>query len=117
MSESDENNTCREEKVDAKENFSNKSETSAKEEKKVPQNAEYAASERESSTTVDAVIDVKRFDPVLARKMALVNEAIDEIGMSSFQWKLLLLNGFGYAVDSVRQHVYKYPFYRCSISS
>lgn len=110
MSESDENNTFREEKVDAKETLSNTSETSANEENKVPQNVEYAASEHGSSDTVDAVIDVKKFDPVLARKMALVNEAIDEIGMSSFQWKLLLLNGFGYAVDSVCHHFYTCPF-------
>src|ERR1700733_15251868 len=42
-------------------------------------------------------------DPVLAKKMALVNNAIDEIGMTPFQWKLFFLNGFGYAVDSVSQ--------------
>ncbi|KAL2826113.1 major facilitator superfamily domain-containing protein [Aspergillus cavernicola] len=40
-------------------------------------------------------------DEVLARKMALVNGAIDEIGMTPFQWKLFFLNGFGYAVDSL----------------
>ncbi|KAL4933745.1 MFS transporter [Aspergillus undulatus] len=40
-------------------------------------------------------------DEVLVRKMALVNGAIDEIGMSPFQWKLFFLNGFGYAVDSL----------------
>lgn len=54
-----------------------------------------------SSSSIDEVFDVKSFDPVLARKMALVNTAIDEMGMTSFQWKLLFLNGFGYAVDSV----------------
>lgn len=40
-------------------------------------------------------------DQVLVQKMALVNGAIDEIGMTHFQWKLFFLNGFGYAVDSV----------------
>lgn len=40
-------------------------------------------------------------DEVLAKKMASVNSAIDEIGMTPFQWKLFFLNGFGYAVDSV----------------
>ncbi|KAL4882093.1 major facilitator superfamily domain-containing protein [Aspergillus karnatakaensis] len=40
-------------------------------------------------------------DQVLARKMELVNSAIDEIGMTPFQWKLFFLNGFGYAVDSL----------------
>lgn len=47
------------------------------------------------------LIDTTKFDDVLARKMALVNAAIDEIGMTPFQWKLFFLNGFGYAVDSV----------------
>lgn len=45
--------------------------------------------------------DSTGIDPVLARKMTLVNDAIDEIGMTPFQWKLFFLNGFGYAVDSV----------------
>ncbi|KAL4811386.1 major facilitator superfamily domain-containing protein [Aspergillus unguis] len=40
-------------------------------------------------------------DEVFVRKMALVNRAIDEIGMTGFQWKLFFLNGFGYAVDSL----------------
>lgn len=47
------------------------------------------------------LIDTTKVDDVLARKMALVNAAIDEIGMTTFQWKLFFLNGFGYAVDSV----------------
>lgn len=47
------------------------------------------------------LIDTTKVDDVLARKMALVNAAIDEIGMTPFQWKLFFLNGFGYAVDSV----------------
>ena len=33
--------------------------------------------------------------------MAPANQAIGEIGMPGFQWKMLFLNGFGYAVDSV----------------
>ena len=40
-------------------------------------------------------------DPVLNAKMHLVNDAIDEIGMTGYQWKLFVLNGFGYAVDSL----------------
>lgn len=47
------------------------------------------------------LIDFSNVDPVLTRKMALVNAAIDEIGMTPFQWKLFFLNGFGYAADSV----------------
>lgn len=40
-------------------------------------------------------------DPVLNAKMHLVNNAIDEIGFTGYQWKLFVLNGFGYAVDSL----------------
>lgn len=40
-------------------------------------------------------------DPVLNAKMHLVNNAIDEMGMTGYQWKLFVLNGFGYAVDSL----------------
>jgi sugar phosphate permease len=47
------------------------------------------------------VFDQSAIDPALAKKMALVNNAIDEIGMTPFQWKLFFLNGFGYAVDSL----------------
>lgn len=54
-----------------------------------------------SSDSVREVFDSTAIDPVLSKKMALVNRAIDEIGMTSFQWKMLFLNGFGYAVDSV----------------
>ncbi|KAG8407912.1 hypothetical protein J3458_020221 [Metarhizium acridum] len=54
-----------------------------------------------SASGASHVFDAKQIDPVLARKMALVNAAIDEIGMTRFQWKLFWLNGFGYAVDSV----------------
>lgn len=48
------------------------------------------------------VFDSSVFDPVLARKLSLINTAIDKIGMTPFQWKLFFLNGFGYTVDSVR---------------
>ena len=33
--------------------------------------------------------------------MHLVNNAIDEIGWTGYHWKLFVLNGFGYAVDSL----------------
>ena len=60
------------------------------------------------------VFDATQIDPVLAQKMALINEAIEEIGMTPFQWKLFFLNGFGYAVDSVSSN--PYFFYHCLIS-
>ncbi|CAI7617822.1 unnamed protein product [Penicillium crustosum] len=47
------------------------------------------------------VFDSAVFDPVLAKKLALINTAIDKIGMTPFQWKLFFLNGFGYTVDSL----------------
>ncbi|OSS46172.1 hypothetical protein B5807_08030 [Epicoccum nigrum] len=40
-------------------------------------------------------------DPVLSQKMHLINNTIDEIGFTTYQWKLFVLNGFGYAVDSL----------------
>ena len=57
-----------------------------------------------SDTSIDVqkeVFDVTQIDPILAKKMALVNDAIEQIGMTPFQWKIFFLNGFGYAVDSV----------------
>lgn len=47
------------------------------------------------------VFDSSVFDPGLSKKLALINNAIDQIGMTPFQWKLFFLNGFGYTVDSV----------------
>ncbi|KAJ4287804.1 hypothetical protein N0V90_012508 [Kalmusia sp. IMI 367209] len=61
---------------------------------------EYDSSSDEIGSTTE-VYDSSRVDPVLAKKMALVNAAIDEIGMTPFQWKLFFFNGFGYAVDSL----------------
>jgi hypothetical protein len=58
-------------------------------------------SSSEEITLKREVYDSSLIDPVLAKKMALVNNAIDEIGMTPFQWKLFFFNGFGYAVDSV----------------
>ncbi|KAL5333786.1 major facilitator superfamily domain-containing protein [Aspergillus crustosus] len=43
----------------------------------------------------------ENLDAVLTAKMAMVNDAIDEIGFTRHQWKLFCLNGFGYAVDSL----------------
>lgn len=54
----------------------------------------------------DASVDLKGEiyhvgDEVLARKVALVNHALNEIGMTKYHWKLFCLNGAGYAVDSL----------------
>jgi hypothetical protein len=69
-----------------------------------------------SSESLKEVFDVKQYDPVLAKKMAIVNQAIDDIGMTGFQWKLFFLNGFGYAVDSVSYDPYLFPQMLISIS-
>lgn len=58
----------------------------------------------EHGETIDLgkeIYDITAIDHILAKKMALINDAIDEIGMTPFQWKLFFLNGFGYAVDPV----------------
>jgi MFS family permease len=49
----------------------------------------------------DDILQLEHTDPVLNAKMHLVNNAIDEIGFTTYQWKLFVLNGFGYAVDSL----------------
>ncbi|KZV97996.1 membrane transporter [Exidia glandulosa HHB12029] len=57
----------------------------------------------EVSTTTTAldILSMEHTDPVLDAKMRLVNNAIDEIGFTAYQWKMFFLNGFGYAVDSL----------------
>ena len=52
------------------------------------------------------VFDSSSIDPILAKKMHLINNAIDEIGMTPWQWRLFFLNGFGYAVDSVTSCIF-----------
>lgn len=53
-----------------------------------------------SGSRDDVMLDVEE-DEVLALKMQYVNNAIDEIGFTTYQLKLFFLNGFGYAVDSL----------------
>ncbi|GMF29541.1 unnamed protein product [[Candida] boidinii] len=43
---------------------------------------------------------VESGDEVLAKKMYLVNNAIDEIGFTWYHAKLFCIAGFGYSVDS-----------------
>ena len=47
------------------------------------------------------LLSLEHVDPALNAKMHLINNAIDEIGFTTYQWKLFMLNGFGYAVDSL----------------
>lgn len=62
----------------------------------------HSESDTESGVSLgNEVFDQSAIDPALAKKMALINNTIDAIGMTPFQWKLFFLNGFGYAVDSL----------------
>lgn len=47
------------------------------------------------------ILGKEDLDPALNAKMHLVNNAIDEIGLTPYHIKLFFLNGFGYAVDSL----------------
>ncbi|OBR05254.1 major facilitator superfamily transporter [Colletotrichum higginsianum IMI 349063] len=57
--------------------------------------------EDSSISSAKDILEHEGEDPVLARKMRLVNDANDQIGWTPFHWKLFVLNGFGYAVDSL----------------
>jgi hypothetical protein len=81
--------------------FSENGESKSDEDFNNAQNAPGYGSGSDSAPVSGLQKELIAVDEVLARKMALVNGAIDEIGMTPFQWKLFFLNGFGYAVDSV----------------
>lgn len=40
-------------------------------------------------------------DEVYERKVAVMNQALIDIGMGSFQWKIFAMTGFGWFVDNV----------------
>ena len=40
-------------------------------------------------------------DEVYEKKVSLLNEALIDIGMNSFQWKIAAMTGFGWFVDNV----------------
>lgn len=41
-------------------------------------------------------------DEVYEKKISIMNEALIDIGMGSFQWKVVAMTGFGWFVDNVR---------------
>ena len=47
------------------------------------------------STKEGYVLSVEHVDTALVAKTKLITEAIDEIGMTTYHWKLFALNGFG----------------------
>ncbi|RDW65046.1 putative synaptic vesicle transporter SV2 [Coleophoma cylindrospora] len=68
----------------------------------VPIDTERPASLNDPSiATGEDLLASQDLDPVLNAKMHLVNNTIDEIGWTNYHWKLFVLNGFGYAVDSL----------------
>lgn len=44
------------------------------------------------------VLSAEAIDPALDARIRLINAAVDEIGMTPYQWKMFLLTGFGYFV-------------------
>lgn len=42
-------------------------------------------------------------DPVYEKKVAVMNQALIDLGMKSFQWKIYAMTGFGWFVDNVSQ--------------
>ena len=40
-------------------------------------------------------------DEVYERKVSIMNEALIDLGMGSFQWKIFAMTGFGWFVDNV----------------
>ena len=64
-------------------------------------NLERQPSDDDVSIRKGDLLSLEHVDPALNAKMHLVNDAIDEIGFTTYQWKLFVLNGFGYAVDSL----------------
>ncbi|KIW65289.1 hypothetical protein PV04_07560 [Phialophora macrospora] len=55
----------------------------------------------DENTVEGQIFSMNDVDPVLDKKMRLVNNAIDEIGWTGMHMKLFFLNGFGYAADSL----------------
>lgn len=53
-----------------------------------------------SSRSEHDMVDLEASDVIMARKMKLVNDAIDEIGFTWYHFKLFMLNGMGYATDT-----------------
>ncbi|KAL5318397.1 hypothetical protein ACEPPN_013457 [Leptodophora sp. 'Broadleaf-Isolate-01'] len=72
----------------------------SKGEKKVALGEPYVVPDSASYGVAVDLLGSQGVDPALDAKMHIVNNAIDEIGWTPYHWKLFVLNGFGYAVDS-----------------
>ncbi|KAG4411448.1 hypothetical protein IFR04_015418 [Cadophora malorum] len=69
-------------------------------EDKVALGQPHVVAESASFGVAEDILGSQSVDPALDAKMHIVNNAIDEIGWTPYHWKLFVLNGFGYAVDS-----------------
>jgi hypothetical protein len=69
---------------------------------KKPDETVIQPSDSDSDISADGnLFGVVTDDIVLYKTQTLIQKALDEIGMTRFHWKLFLLNGFGYAADSL----------------
>ena len=46
-------------------------------------------------------------DEVYEKKIAIMNEALIDLGMGSFQWKIFAMTGFGWFADNVSSALVK----------
>lgn len=54
----------------------------------------------EASGSVDKLF-IDEFDPVYLAKSKLLSDALQEIGMGRYQWRLFVIAGFGWMADNV----------------
>lgn len=72
-------------------------------------NQQYNDNDHKDGVTVDDNhhgIDTRAIIPlgsneVYERKVAIMNQALIDLGMGSFQWKVFAMTGFGWFVDNV----------------
>lgn len=53
------------------------------------------------SQGIDTHVATPGVSKIYKKKVAIMNQALIEIGMGNFQWKILMLTGFGWLVDNV----------------
>ncbi|KAB5585631.1 major facilitator superfamily domain-containing protein [Coniochaeta sp. 2T2.1] len=80
---------------------SQRRDSSSDEEKRSTDNVGDLSSSNASSLKGEDVLALQDLDPAMNMKMHIVNNAIDQIGWTNYHWKLFMLNGFGYCVDSL----------------
>ena len=51
---------------------------------------------------IDTATIAQGADEVYEKKVAIMNEALIDLGMGSFQWKIFALTGLGWFIDNVR---------------